>query len=115
MNTFQLNISSPDGKIIEGAVLRITVRGTEGDLAVMAGHVPFITSVRPGECVLHMEDGTIRFKTYHHVGDAPLDKKAARLAVLMPFLMIDRFGDGLIDVLFGLKSPREAFEAVGQG
>ena len=47
MNTFQLNISSPDGKIFEGAVARITVRGAEGDLAVMAGHVPFITSVRP--------------------------------------------------------------------
>ena len=44
----------------------------------------------------------------------PLDEKATRLAVLIPFLMIDRYGDGLIDVLFGLKSPREAFEAVGQ-
>ena len=49
MNTFQLNISSPDGKIFEGAVARITVRGAEGDLAVMAGHVPFMTSVRPGD------------------------------------------------------------------
>ena len=26
----------------------------------MAGHVPFMTSVRPGECVLHMEDGSVR-------------------------------------------------------
>ncbi|MGN0747753.1 MAG: FoF1 ATP synthase subunit delta/epsilon [Aristaeellaceae bacterium] len=60
MNTFQLNISSPDGKIFEGNVARITVRGAEGDLAVMAGHVPFMTSVRPGECVLHMEDGSVR-------------------------------------------------------
>ena len=60
MNTFQLNISSPDWKIFEGAVARITVRGIEGDLAVMAGHVPFMTSVRPGECVLHMEDGSVK-------------------------------------------------------
>ena len=60
MNTFLLNISSPDGKIFEGAVARITVRGAEGDLAVMAGHVPFMTSVRPGECVLHMEDGSVK-------------------------------------------------------
>lgn len=72
-------------------------------------------NMRNGNFEMSMADGTIRFKTYHHVGDAPLDAKAARLAVLMPFLMIDRFGDGLIDVLFGLKSPREAFEAVGQG
>ena len=60
MNTFLLNISSPDGKVFEGSVARITVRGAEGDLAVMAGHVPFMTSVMPGECVLHMEDGSIR-------------------------------------------------------
>ncbi|MGN0778695.1 MAG: FoF1 ATP synthase subunit delta/epsilon [Aristaeellaceae bacterium] len=60
MNTFQLNISSPDGKIFEGAVRRITVRGVEGDLAVMAGHVPFMTAVRAGDCVLHMADDSIR-------------------------------------------------------
>ena len=35
-----------------------------------------------------------------------------RLAVMLPFLMLDRFGDGLLEVLFGFKSPREAFEAV---
>ena len=60
MNTFQLNISSPDGKIFEGAVARITVRGTEGDLAVMAGHVPFITSVKPCTLTLETGDGQIR-------------------------------------------------------
>ena len=39
--------------------------------------------------------------------------KAAHLAVMMPFLMLNRYGDGLLEVLFGFKSPREAFEAVG--
>lgn len=71
-------------------------------------------NMRNGNFELNMEDGMIRFKTYHHAGDGPLDAKAARLSVLMPFIMIDRFGDGLIDVLFGLKSPREAFEAIGK-
>ena len=37
---------------------------------------------------------------------------AARLAITLPFVMFNRFGDGLLDVLFGFKSPREAFEAV---
>lgn len=60
MNTFLLNISSPDGNIFSGQVARITVRGTEGDLAVMAGHVPFITSVRPGDCVVLLEDGSVK-------------------------------------------------------
>ena len=60
MKTYQLTISSPDGCLYTGQVERITLRGAEGDLAVMAGHVPFITSVQPGDCLVHMEDGTIK-------------------------------------------------------
>lgn len=60
MKTYLLTISSPDGCLYTGQVARITLRGAEGDLAVMAGHVPFITSVQPGDCLVHMEDGTIK-------------------------------------------------------
>ena len=56
--------------------------------------------------------GEIRFKTYVHVGGGRPDRGATRLAVMLPFLMLDRFGDGLLEVLFGFKSPREAFESV---
>ena len=60
MKTFLLTISSPDGALFSGQVARITLRGAEGDLAVMAGHVPFITSVQAGDCVLHMENETVK-------------------------------------------------------
>ena len=76
----------------------------------------FLTRVnwgmRNGNFELNMLDGEIRFKTHVHVGDQTPDLGAARLATMLPFLMIDRYGDGLIDVLFGFKTPREAFEAV---
>ena len=70
--------------------------------------------MRNGCFELNMDDGEIHFKTYVHVGAGEVEPTGARLAVMLPFLMIDRFGDGLIDVLFGLKTPREAFEAVSQ-
>ena len=70
-------------------------------------------NMRNGNFEMSMETGEIRFKTYVHVGDGPVDKKAAHLAVMMPFLMLNRYGDGLLEVLFGFKSPREAFEAIG--
>ncbi|MBQ3817182.1 MAG: hypothetical protein II802_02785 [Clostridia bacterium] len=57
MNTFYLVISSPDGNLYSGDVQRIILRGAEGDLAVMAGHIPFITSVKPGECRITLENG----------------------------------------------------------
>ena len=59
MNTFLLNISSPDGKLFSGEVTGLVVRGVAGDLMVLAGHIPFITNVKPGtQCVVYLADGT---------------------------------------------------------
>lgn len=60
MNTFLLNIASPDGKIFSGEVISITLRGVEGDFAILAGHIPFITNVIPNKCILVLPDGTVR-------------------------------------------------------
>lgn len=45
MNTFKLTVSSPDGNKFQGDVIKLDVRGTEGELAIMAGHIPFVTSL----------------------------------------------------------------------
>ncbi len=58
MNTFKLTISSPDGNIFQDEAVMLSVRGIEGDLAVMAGHIPFITAVKECECKIELEDGT---------------------------------------------------------
>ena len=55
MSTFPLIISSPDGDLYRGDAAKLILRGTEGELAVMAGHVPFVTAVKKGRCIL--EDG----------------------------------------------------------
>ena len=60
MKTFLLNISSPDGKVFSGDVAAISLRGVEGEFAVLADHVPFITSIAPGKCNLEMPDGEVR-------------------------------------------------------
>ena len=56
MNTYQLTIATPDGNQFQGEVVGLFVRGAEGDLAVFAGHVPFITSVQAGQCRIHLPD-----------------------------------------------------------
>lgn len=58
MNTFHLVISSPDGNLFDGDAQAIHLCGADGDLAVLAGHVPLITSVKPCECVVVLSDGT---------------------------------------------------------
>ena len=52
MKTFPLIISSPDGDLFRGDAGMLILRGTEGDLAIMAGHVPFVTAVVKGGCVV---------------------------------------------------------------
>lgn len=68
--------------------------------------------MRNGNFEMSMDTGEIRFKTYLHTGAHPLDPSGVRVATLLPFLMIDRFGDALLEVLFGFKTPREAFESL---
>ena len=58
MKEFKFVISTPEGNLYEGNIVKISLRGTEGDLAVMANHTPFITSVKPCRCRMELDDGT---------------------------------------------------------
>ncbi len=63
MNTFLLTVAAPDGNAFQGEVAALSVRGTEGELMVMAGHIPFVTTVKPGSCAIHLPDGTKQLGT----------------------------------------------------
>lgn len=60
MKTFRLTVSSPNGNAFDGEVVALTVRGVEGELAVMAGHIPFVTPVVACDCKLMLADDTDR-------------------------------------------------------
>ncbi len=52
MTTFNLVIASPEGNLFNDEAVDISLRGIEGDLAIMAKHVPFTTSVK--ECDVYV-------------------------------------------------------------
>ena len=58
MKEFKFVISTPDGNLYEGDIVKILLRGVEGDLAIMANHTPFITSVKPCRCRMELPDGS---------------------------------------------------------
>ncbi len=58
MNSFRLVISSPDGNIFDDEAVMISVRGIEGELAIMAGHIPFVTTVEACDCRIELPDDT---------------------------------------------------------
>ena len=55
MKLFKLIVSTPNGNALEKEITMLSVRGTEGSLAVMAGHIPFITTTKAGEVKIKTE------------------------------------------------------------
>ncbi len=60
MKTFSLKISSPEGDLFQGEAVKLCVRASEGDVAVLAGHIPFVSYVKPCDCKVELADGRER-------------------------------------------------------
>lgn len=78
MNTFKLIVSSPDGNIFEGEVIKFDVRGVEGELGIMAGHIPFVTSLVDSDCTVWFSDDTEK-KAHTNGGLLTVDKDRVTL------------------------------------
>ncbi len=63
MNTFKLTIASPDGNKFCSDCVKLDVRGTEGELAIMAGHIPFVTSIVKCPCTVWLSESEKRTAT----------------------------------------------------
>ncbi|MEO0501143.1 MAG: F0F1 ATP synthase subunit epsilon [Pseudomonadota bacterium] len=46
--TLQFELVSPERQLRSGEVHQVVVPGAEGDFAVLAGHAPFMSTIRPG-------------------------------------------------------------------
>ena len=57
MSQFHLQIITPDGVQFDGDSSQLSVRATEGELAIMAGHLPLVTALSAGECRVYTQDG----------------------------------------------------------
>ena len=57
MKQFKLIVSTPKGNMLEKDIVMLSVRGVEGSLAIMANHIPFITTTKEGEVKIYCEDG----------------------------------------------------------
>lgn len=60
MATFQFNLVSPEKLLLSGQVNQVDVPGSEGDFGVLAGHAPFVTTIRPGILTVYREGGDMR-------------------------------------------------------
>jgi len=61
MDTIQLDIVSPERAVFSAPATLVEVPGTEGDFGVMPGHMPLISTLRPGVVTVHAEASFMRF------------------------------------------------------
>src|SRR5262245_31135111 len=60
MASFHFDLVSPERLLFSGDVEQVDVPGAEGDFGVLAGHAPFVTTVRPGILTLYGQDGPLK-------------------------------------------------------
>lgn len=56
--TLQLTIARVDAPVFSGAVVSVTVPGSEGEMTLLADHTPLMSALRAGTITVRKEDGT---------------------------------------------------------
>jgi F-type H+-transporting ATPase subunit epsilon len=62
------DLVAPEARVFQGEVDMVVVPGSEGDFGVLAGHAPFMSTIRSGAIAIH--DGAEIRRTFIHGGFA---------------------------------------------
>src|SRR3954468_7778128 len=57
MADLHFELVTPDRLVMEGDVYMVVVPGTEGDSGIMAGHAPYMTTLKNGEIAVYRSRG----------------------------------------------------------
>ena len=58
MATIQLELVTPEAKLLSQAVGMVVLPGVEGDMGVLADHAPTVSTLRPGVVAIHTDMGS---------------------------------------------------------
>ena len=68
--TFNFELVTPERLVFSGEATQVVVPGAEGDFAVLAGHAPFISTLRPGILEVTLPQGSQRLLVKKGVAEA---------------------------------------------
>ncbi len=60
MKTFLLQIITPGKTLFDGQAVQLTVRTTEGDVGILAGHIRYAAILKSGAMSIKLENGQTR-------------------------------------------------------
>jgi F-type H+-transporting ATPase subunit epsilon len=55
-----VRVLTPEGEMFTGEVEQLSTRTADGEIGILANHVPILARLRPTELRLHMPDGEVR-------------------------------------------------------
>jgi len=104
--TFRFELVSPERVLMSEEVEQVVLPGTEGDFAVLVGHAPFVSTLRPG--ILDVTSAAGRKRILVKGGFAEVDP--ARLTVLaeQAFDVAELYGATLARELEAAEAGLEA-------
>jgi F-type H+-transporting ATPase subunit epsilon len=56
--TVNLNVVSAEESLFSGSIKSLQITGSEGELGIMPGHAPLLTSLKPGMALITKDDDT---------------------------------------------------------
>ncbi len=72
--TFNFELVTPERLVFAGEAQQVVVPGSEGDFAVLAGHSPFISTLRPGILDVTLPQGRQQLLVKKGVAEADPDR-----------------------------------------
>ena len=56
--TVNLSVVSAEESLFSGSIKSLQITGSEGELGIMPGHAPLLTSLKPGMALITKQDGS---------------------------------------------------------
>ena len=86
MNSYQLSIVTPNGKVFEGFVESLTAPGAAGFLGVLAGHAPMAVCLTSGPLTVKGEDQ----KRYYAISSGILEVGGQNKVIILSDYAVEK-------------------------
>jgi F-type H+-transporting ATPase subunit epsilon len=89
MATFNFELVTPERLLLAGEAEQVVVPGAEGDFAVLAGHAPVISTLRPGILEITLAEGKQRIFVKKGVAEADPERLTVLAQTAVPVESLD--------------------------
>lgn len=83
-STFNFELVTPERLVFAGEASQVVVPGAEGDFAVLAGHSPFISTLRPGILEVTLPQGRQQLLVKKGVAEADPERLTVLAQTAVP-------------------------------